>query len=187
MKSGTKTNQFFKEEQNMTKKILCLVMAVMMLAGTTVFACETTEDLPIGYYNIVYANRYLFFATDGGSTFRPLELPRGTKVNLNDYIPTKEGYEFEGWYTTPREQVERLTEITLDENSVVWAKWKIKDGLSQEQIDRGIVAREVIGNHVVLLTAKGETLIAPVTDLWVQQNARLEAMMKLYNQKFNKQ
>ena len=171
----------------MTKKILCLVMAVMMLAGTTVFACDTTEDLPIGYYNIVYANRYLFFATDGGSTFRPLELPRGTKVNLNDYIPTKEGYEFEGWYTTPREQVERLTEITLDENSVVWAKWKIKDGLSEQQIDSGIVAREVIGNHVVLLTVEDKTLIAPVTDLWVQQNARLEAMMKLYNQKFNKQ
>ena len=79
-----------------------------------------------------------------------------------------------------------MTEITLDENSVVWAKWKIKDGLSEQQIDSGIVAREVIGNHVVLLTANGETLIAPVTDLWVQQNARLEAMMKLYNQKFNK-
>ena len=81
----------------MTKRFLCLVMAFMMLAGTTAFACDTTENLPIGYYNIVYANRYLFFATDGGSTFRPLELPRGTQVNLNDYIPTKEGYEFEGW------------------------------------------------------------------------------------------
>ena len=161
-------------------------MAVMMLAGTTVFACET-NDLPIGYYNIVYANRYLFFATDGGSSFKPLELPRGTKVNLNDYIPTKDGYEFDGWYTTPREQVERITEITLNNNAVVWAKWKLKDGLSQEQIDAGIVVREVIGNHVVLLIAKGETLIAPVTDLWVQQNERLEYFMKLYNQKFNKQ
>ena len=169
----------------MTKKILCLVIAVMMLAGTTAFACET-NDLPIGYYNIVYANRYLFFATDGGSSFRPLELPRGTKVNLNDYVPTKDGYEFDGWYSSPREQVERLTEITLDENSVVWAKWKIKDGLSQQQIDCGIVAREVIGNYVVIQTAKDETLIAPVTDLWVQQNARLEALMKLYNEKFNK-
>ena len=157
----------------MTKKFLCLVMAVMMLAGTTVFACDTTEDLPIGYYNIVYANRYLFFATDGGSTFRPLELPRGTKVNLNDYIPTKEGYEFEGWYTTPREQVERLTEITLDENSVVWAKWKIKDGLSQEQIDRGIVAREVIGNHVVLLTAKGETFKRGLTQWMTSSSVRM--------------
>ena len=51
----------------------------------------------------------------------------------------------------------------------------------------GIVAREVIGNYVVIQTAKDETLIAPVTDLWVQQNARLEYFMKLYNQKFNKQ
>ena len=74
MKSGNQTNQFFEGGIFMTKKILCLVMAVMMLAGTTVFACET-NDLPIGYYNIVYANRYLFFATDGGSSFKPLELP----------------------------------------------------------------------------------------------------------------
>ena len=170
----------------MKKKILCLVMAVLMIAGTTVFACDNTENLPIGYYNIVYANRYLFFATDGGSTFRPLELPRGTTVNLNEYIPTKEGYEFDGWYSSPREQVERLTEITLDENSVVWAKWKVKEGVSQQMLDNGIVAREVVGNYVVLVTGKGETLVTPVTKLWVQQNEKLEAMMKLYNQMFKK-
>lgn len=170
----------------MKKKILCLVMAVLMIAGTTVFACDNTENLPIGYYNIVYANRYLFFATDGGSTFRPLELPRGTTVNLNEYIPTKEGYEFDGWYSSPREQVERLTEITLDENSVVWAKWKVKEGVSQQMLDNGIVAREVVGNYVVLVTGKGETLLTPVTKLWVQQNEKLEAMMKLYNQMFKK-
>ena len=170
----------------MKKKILCLVMAVLMIAGTTVFACDNTENLPIGYYNIVYANRYLFFATDGGSTFRPLELPRGTTVNLNEYIPTKEGYEFDGWYSSPREQVERLTEITLDENSVVWAKWKVKEGVSQQMLDNGIVAREVVGNYVVLVTGKGETLVTHVTNLWVQQNEKLEAMMKLYNQMFKK-
>ncbi len=169
----------------MAKKILCLLMAVLMLAGTTVFACEK-DGLPVGYYNIVYANRYLFFATDGGSTFRPLELPRGTKVNLNNYIPTKAGYEFDGWYSSPREQVERLTEITLDENSVVWAKWKIKEGLSEQQVDSEIVARVVIDNYVVIQTAKGETLITPVTDLWVQQNERLEYLMKRYNEKFKK-
>ena len=66
----------------MTKKIVCLVMAVLMLAGTTVSANCNKEDLPIGYYNIVYADRYLFFATDGGSSIDFLKLPRGTKVNL---------------------------------------------------------------------------------------------------------
>ncbi len=169
----------------MAKKILCLVMVVLSLFGATVSANCNREGLPIGYYNIVYANRYLFFATDGGSTFKPLKLPRGTKVNLNEYIPTKEGCEFEGWYSSPREEVERLTEITLDENTVVWAKWKIKDSLSKKQIESSIVAREVIGNYVVIQTAKDETLIAPVTDLWIERNKRLEQLMKIYNQKFN--
>lgn len=170
----------------MTKKILCLVMVVLSLFGTTVSANCNKDDLPIGYYNIVYADRYLFFATDGGSSIDFLKLPRGTKVNLNEYIPTKDGYEFEGWYASPREKIERLTEITLDENTVVWAKWKPKDGVSEQILEHGIVQREVIGNHVVLVTDKGETIVTPVTDLWVQQNARLNELMQIYNQNFNK-
>lgn len=169
----------------MTRKILCFVMAVMVFAGITAFACDT-ETLPIGYYNILYANRYLFFATDGGSTFMPLELPRGTKVNLEDYIPTKDGYIFDGWYSSPKEQVERLTEITLDENTVVWAKWKETNSVSLHQVDGCMAEREILGNYVIIQTVTGETQIAPVTQLWVQQNARLEALMKIYNEKFNK-
>ena len=76
--------------------------------------------------------------------------------------------------------------MTLSENIVVFAKWKMNDGLSKELIESGVLARVVIGNNVVLQT-KNETLVAPVTDLWVQQNARLEALMKLYNEKFNKE
>ena len=161
-------------------------MALLAVVGTTVSANCNKEDLPIGYYNIVYADRYLFFATDGGSSFRPLKLTRGTKVNLNEYIPTKSGYEFEGWYSSPRDKVERLTEVTLDENTVVWAKWKLIDGVSEMMLEEGIVQREVVDNHVVLVTDKGETLITPVTEQWVQQNARLEALMKIHNEIFNK-
>lgn len=167
------------------KKFLCILLAICMMLTTSMIAFGATKDLPKGYYNIVYATRYLFFATDGGSTFKPLELPCGTKVNLNEFVPTKDGYEFDGWYASPKEQVERLEEITLSENSVVWAKWKIKDEMPYQKGDYGILAREVIGNHVVLFTAKGETLIAPVTDLWVKQNARLQELMQRYNQKFN--
>lgn len=53
-------------------------------------------------------------------------------------------------------------------------------------LEHGIVQREVIGNHVVLVTDKGETIVTPVTDLWVQQNARLNELMQIYNQNFNK-
>ena len=53
-------------------------------------------------------------------------------------------------------------------------------------LENGIVQREVIGNHVVLVTDKGETLVTHVTDLWAQQNARLEALMKVHNEIFKK-
>lgn len=174
----------------MLKKLLCMVMAVTMLAS--IFAVgasahdKKVEDLPIGYFNIVYGNRYVFFSSDGGSYIRPLELKRGTEVNLDNYIPEKAGYTFEGWYSDPRTKVERVTNVKLDENIVVFAKWKINDGLSKELAESGVLARVVIGNNVVLQT-KNETLVAPVTDLWVQQNARLEALMKVYNEKFNKE
>ena len=173
----------------MLKKLLCMVMALTMLAGAftvSASACnKEVEDLPIGYLNIAYGNRYVFFASDGGSYIRPLELARGSEVNLDNYIPEKAGYTFEGWYSDPRTKVERVTTVELNENIVVFAKWKMKDGLSKELAENGVLARVVIGNNVVLQT-ENETLVAPVTDLWVQQNARLEALMKLYNEKFNK-
>lgn len=174
----------------MLKKTLCMVMAVMSLIGmfsVSAVACDKdVSDLPIGYFNIAYGNRYVFFASDGGSYIRPLELPRDTVVNLDNYIPEKPGYTFEGWFSDPRTKEQRVTEVTLSENIVVFAKWEMNDGLSKELIESGVLARVVIGNNVVLQT-KNETLVAPVTDLWVQQNARLEALMKLYNEKFNKE
>ncbi len=185
MKSEDKQKYIFlKEEITMTRKILCLVMAVLMFGGTfTVSANCSTEDLPIGYYNIVYANRYVFFASDGGTYIRPLELPRGTAVNLNEYVPTKNGYIFDGWYSDPRTKVERVNEIVLNENITVYAKW-LDDGTSKQTEDTRIYAtnKEIMqyGNHI------DEKTGVSVTALWVQQNERLQALMKLYNEKFNK-
>lgn len=166
------------------KKVLCLTLAILMLAGTgaaTVNAADT--DYPIGYYNIAYANRYLTFATDGGSFIKALELPLGTVVNVNDYVPTKAGYIFDGWYSDPRTKQNRVGEITLTENITVYAKWLDAGTLKQTE-DARIYATnaEIIqyGNYV------DEKTGVPVTALWVQQNARLQAMMQLYNAKFNK-
>lgn len=167
----------------MLKKVICLIMSALMLTGTTTLAYEKRE-LPIGYYNILYANRYLFFATDGGSFIRHVELPRGTTVNLDEYVPVKPGYVFDGWYLSPRAEGERVSEITLDENKVVWAKWKPEGNVSVQSIEQGVISREVVGNTVVIETQTA-TLVAPVTDLWLEQNARLNELMKLYNQKFN--
>ena len=163
----------------MAKKILCLVIAGLMLAGTTVSA--NSKDMPI----YMGESRYLFFATEGGGGVDYLNLPYGTRVDLNEYIPEKEGYEFEGWYDNPVEKVNRLCEIVLEDNTVVWAKWKLKEGMTQRQLELDILEREVIGNSVVFLTADNEVKIVPVTDLWAARNSRLEALMKIHNEIFN--
>lgn len=165
------------------KKVLCLTLAVLMLAGTgaaTVSAADT--EYPIGYWNIAYANRYLTFATDGGSFIKALELPLGTVVDVNDYIPTKDGYIFDGWYSDPRTKQNRVGEIVLTENITVYAKW-LDDGTPKQTEDKRIYATNAeimqYGSYV------DEKTGVPVTALWVQQNARLQALMQEYNARFN--
>lgn len=164
------------------KKVLALTLAILTLGGTaTVNAAGT--DYPIGYYNIAYANRYLTFATDGGSFIKALELPLGTVVDVNDYVPTKPGYIFDGWYSDPRTKQERVCKVALTENITFYAKW-LDDGTPKHTEDTRIYATNAeimqYGNYIDKKTG------VPVTALWVQQNARLEALMQLYNAKFNK-
>lgn len=164
------------------KKVLALTLAILTLGGTAIVNAAGT-DYPIGYYNIAYANRYLTFATDGGSFIKALELPLGTVVDVNEYVPIKDGYIFDGWYSEPRTKQEKVNKAVLTENITVYAKW-LNDGTPKPTQDTRIYATndEIMqyGNYVDEITG------VPVTALWVQQNARLQALMQLYNAKFNK-
>ena len=167
-----------------SRKVICLFMVALMLICTSaVTAVAADIEYPIGYWNIVYANRYLTFATDGGSFIKTLELPRGVVVNVNDYVPTKDGYIFDGWYSDPRSKTERVNEIILTENIVVYAKW-LDDGTPKPEPEAPDVATRdellAYGDYTDKETG------APVTALWVEQHTRLEALMKQYNEKFNK-
>ncbi len=163
------------------KRILLSLLAVLMLLSATITANAT--ELPIGYYNIAYPYRYVTFATDGGSYIKALEKPVGEYVNLDTYIPTKDGYIFEGWYTDPRTKVERIYSVTLDENIVVYAKW-VDDGTPKPQAEQpvGLTREQALayGDYT------DEKTGVPVTRLCVQQNARLQELMAQYNAKFNK-
>lgn len=163
----------------MTKKLLSLMAALLMLAITT---AASAEELPVGYYNIAEPYRYLTFATDGGSYIKAVEVPTGTTVNADAYIPVKDGYIFDGWYADPRTKEQRITEITLNENIAVYAKW-IDDGTPKPQAETHKYAsnEEILayGNHI------DEKTGVPVTALWVQQNAMLQELMEMYHQKFN--
>lgn len=65
----------------------------------------------------------LTFGSDGGSYIRPITGLYGTTTDLQSYVPEKEGYLFDGWYSDPRTKVDRVTEYTFNENGVVYAKW----------------------------------------------------------------
>ena len=166
------------------KRIFSCVLAVFMLASVTAVTASANEDLPIGYFNIAYPNRSVIFASDGGSYIKPVEQPYGTSLNIDNYVPVKEGYVFDGWYADPRTKVEKDSDVVLTENIVVYAKW-IDDG-TVKQNDNNIKSRTVTENSVILVTNDNKVLEAPVTQLWIQQNARLEYLMKLKNEHFNK-
>lgn len=163
------------------KKLLALVLALLTVGGTGLVNADGT-DYPIGYYNIVYANRYLIFAADEGSYIKTLELPVGTVVDVNNYVPTKVGYIFDGWYSDPRTKELRVGTITLAENITVYAKW-IDDGtpkLASVPHDYATNAEIMqYGNYIDAVTG------APVTALWMEQRARLDALMQEYDAKFN--
>ena len=106
-----------------------------------------------------------------------------TVICLDEYVPIKDGYIFDGWYSDPRTKEQQVTEVTLNENIVVFAKW-IDDGMPKAAPEVPVIAstEEILayGNYI------DEATGVPVTALWVQQNARLNELMQIYNQNFNK-
>ena len=110
------------------KQIITTILAILMFATSQAYA----HDLPIGYWNIAEPYRYLTFATDGGSFIKALEKPIGEYVSLQNYVPTKEGYIFDGWYLDARTKQNRVYNVTLTENIVVYAKF-LDDGTPKPQ------------------------------------------------------
>ena len=165
--------------------ILCLLITVLVLAGSIPsFAQGNLEKLPIGYWNIVHSQRFVIFATDGGSYIRPIRMTYGSVVDIAKYIPEKEGYIFDGWYSDPRTKENEVTKIKLDANYVVYAKW-IDDGsiklMSEPELPKA-TNEEIMqyGNHI------DEETGVPITALWKERDKRLKQLMEQYNQNFNK-
>lgn len=167
----------------MTKKILSMVLAAVLILACTLTVAAASEDYHYYGHWGFDTTRTVIFASDGGSYIRPVEKEKGTVLDLTEYIPTKDGYIFDGWYSDPRTKQQKVTEVTLTENIVVYAKW-LDDGTPKQSENTHIYAsnEEIMqyGNYV------DEKTGVPVTALWKQQNARLQYLMQLYNAKFNK-
>lgn len=132
----------------MTKKIL-----IFALVLTFALPCATnaeSKDDTYGHCQLVNT-RSVVFASDGGSYIRPIEKATGTVINFENHIPQKQGFVFQGWFLDPRTKAEKVTEVTLNENIVVYAKW-LDDGTPKPaQPKKDYATNDEImayGNHI---------------------------------------
>lgn len=110
----------------MKKKILCTALALTMVLSTTTSAKPWRRNK----YQVVFDNELgvmgdvtLMFASDGGSFIRPITMRYGESISLKNYVPTKYGYTFAGWYSDPRTKKNQVTTFKFLKPDVVYAKW----------------------------------------------------------------
>ena len=161
----------------MTKKLTALILALVMLTPIAL-----ASD---AHYAITDRTRFLIFATDGGSFIRPIELDKGTTVDLSVFIPERVGFNFEGWYTDSSKET-RVTSVTLSEHTVVFAKWTPKEAVVMFSVKtpEPAITRTVTADGKVVLKKGDKTVAVSVTEQWQERNERFEALMKVYNEKF---
>ena len=72
----------------------------------------------------------LTFKTNGGKTMSPVNVTKGTKITKDElkdkYTPTRSGYWFSGWYKESTFKT-KVTELTVNEDTTIYAKWKKED------------------------------------------------------------
>ena len=64
----------------------------------------------------------LTFDTCGGSSIKQVRAFEGHTIYLSGYLPTREGYQFSGWYAD-QNLTQPVTEIRLNGNRTVYAGW----------------------------------------------------------------
>lgn len=64
----------------------------------------------------------LTFETNGGNAISKVTKNKGTTIDLAQYVPTKSGATFEGWYAD-KGLTKKITSVKLDANTTVYAKW----------------------------------------------------------------
>ena len=111
----------------MKKKVLCTALAV------TILLTQTASAAPwwLSKYRVTFDNELdimgdvtLQFASNGGSFIKPITKRYGESINIENYVPTKYGYTFKGWFTDPRTKQNQVTTFKFTKPDVLYAKWE---------------------------------------------------------------
>lgn len=77
---------------------------------------DTDVSIPVTFCTLT-------FETNGGDYIRPLRKICKTVVDLDKYVPERDGYEFTGWYTDSA-LTNGVTKVRLTRNMKVYAGWE---------------------------------------------------------------
>ncbi len=101
---------------------------------------ESSGTAPVSY-------PALTFDTCGGSSIKAVRAWKGHMINLSGYRPTREGYEFSGWYAD-RNLTQPITEIWLDGNRTVYAGWiKQAEQTGENSKPKAVPAQLIAGDN----------------------------------------
>ncbi len=96
---------------NKFKKWLVVFTAVIAVAFSfAAIGCKKSKNVTLTY------------DVGGGTEIAAVSVAKGTEVELAT-TATKEGCEFEGWYLSSDYSGDKVTKITLDGDTTVYAKW----------------------------------------------------------------
>ncbi len=85
---------------------------------------EDDQEIPIYYTR---ANYTLNYETNGGSYIPAVVRQYGTSISVTSTKPTKPGYDFEKWYLDEELTQPAGSNITLNEDTTLYAKWTGKN------------------------------------------------------------
>lgn len=105
-------------------------------------------------------------ANGGNISTAAIEVVKGEKINLSDYNPTRDGYEFEGWYSSPDFSGDSLKRVTVEEDCTFYAKWAQYAtvnfdlnggtlGVSSVKAPVGTKIKDLVKDYVPELTVEG--------------------------------
>ncbi len=100
----------------------------------------------------------LTFVTNEGTAIEAVKVVKGSTVSLSTYVTTKEGSIFKGWHTDA-ELTNKVSTITPDADTTVYAKWGEVAGDATEVIYGGVTL-DATNKYLVLTNAGDNTNLA---------------------------
>lgn len=101
--------------------------------GNYTATCKVTVTQRSSGSSNTPAEYNLRFDTNGGDAMSTIVKQANTAIDLDKYVPTRDGYKFVGWYAD-EDLTKPIDEITLTQSTTIYAKWeKIEEEIEEEQ------------------------------------------------------